>query len=188
MREWKTRGREEEGKKGRRRNGVRGRESEQLAEDVTDGVEVRRSSTGKTAQGRHEEGRKNCPVVQIFVEVDGSKAFSLDASLSDKVGDIAKRIPNSACCSKRDVYVTYEGRVIRRSDELRSSGVSDGSTLQVLSRMRGGKRLEDKKSKAERKQPASPGRSDPLPVWQELKDAEEPKSNEGPVIQECDGE
>ena len=43
-------------------------------------------------------------------------------------------------------------RVRRRSDELRSCGVVDGSTVQVVSRMRGGGRHKDKKSKAEKKQ------------------------------------
>ena len=46
-------------------------------------------------------------------------------------------------------------RVRRRSDELRSCGVVDGSTVQVVSRMRGGGRYKDKKSKAEKKQAGS---------------------------------
>ena len=62
----------------------------------------------------------------------------MELPLRDNVGDVAKRIPNSACCSKRDVYVTCEERererVIRRSDELRSCGVCDGSTVQVVSK------------------------------------------------------
>ena len=51
-----------------------------------------------------------------------------DAAPSDKVSKMRK-IPSSACCSKRDVYVTLEGRVLRRSD---------GSIVQVTSRTRGG--------------------------------------------------
>ena len=45
-----------------------------------------------------------------------------------------------------------EGRVLRRSDELKSCRGSDGSTVQVVSRMRGGAKHKDKKSKAEKKQ------------------------------------
>ena len=42
----------------------------------------------KKQKRRHEEGRKNCPMVQIFVKADGSKVFPLDVSLSHKVCDI----------------------------------------------------------------------------------------------------
>ena len=35
--------------------------------------------------------------IQIFVKVDGSKAFPLEVSLSDKVGDVLKRTPSIAC-------------------------------------------------------------------------------------------
>ena len=48
------------------------------------------------------------------------------------------------------MHVTSGGRVLRRSDGLRSCGVSDGCTIQVMSRMRGGGR--HKKSEAEKKQ------------------------------------
>ena len=51
---------------------------------------------------------------------------------------------------------------------------------------RGGEKVKDKKSKAETKQAASPWRSEPLPVRKEVKDAEEPKSDKGPTIQERD--
>ena len=124
-------------------------------------------------QGKHEEeSKKNCQTL-IFVKVDGSKAFPLDVSLSDEVGDIVERIPNSAC-SKRDVYVICERRVIRRSDDLWSSGVGDGSIVHVSRRMFGGGRHTDKKSKAEKQ------------VRQVLKNAEGLKSGKGRAIQECD--
>ena len=76
---------------------VRRRENEEVdvkggqqvvVEDVTEWVELKRKIM-------------NCQTVQIW-----SKAFPLGMSLSDKVSDIVRRIPNSACCSKRDVYVT----------------------------------------------------------------------------------
>ena len=62
------------------------------------------NNRGKTVQGRgghEEEGTKSRKTVQIFVKVDGSKEFPMDVLLSDKVGDITKRIPNNACCSRR---------------------------------------------------------------------------------------
>ena len=72
-------------------------------------------------------------------------------SLSDKAGDVVKRIPSSVCDSKRCVYMTCEGRVIRRGDELKVRGISDGSTMQVTNRMRGGRRQKDKNNTAEAK-------------------------------------
>ena len=68
-----------------------------------------------------------------------------------------------------DVNATCEGRMQRKDDELRSCGVSDGCTIQVTSRMRGGGRHKDKKSKEEKKQVTR----------------QEQVSNEGPAIQGC---
>ena len=42
--------------------------------------------------------------------------------------------------------------MIRRSDDFKNCGIGDGSTVQVMSRMRGGGKHKDKKSKAEKKQ------------------------------------
>ena len=64
------------------------------------------------------------------------QAFPLDVSLSDEVSDVLRRIPNSACCSTHDVHVSCEGRVIRRSAELKSCGTS--GVQQVTSSMRSG--------------------------------------------------
>ena len=89
-------------------------------------------------------------------------------------------------CSKPNVYVTHEGRVIRRSDELRSSRVRDGSTDQVLSRMFGGGRDKDKKSKAEKKEAPNSRKPESLQGQLELKGAAELMSDEGPAIQESD--
>ena len=113
-----------------------GRRKGKVVEDMTDLVKVRRRNKGRTVEERREENsRKVCRTVQIFVKVDGRNASPLELPLRDNVGDVAKCIPNSACCSKRDVYVTCEERVIRRTGELRSCGVCDGSTVQVVSRM-----------------------------------------------------
>ena len=77
--------------------------------------------------------------------------FPLEVSLSDKIGDVVKRIPSSPCDSKRDENMTCEGRVIRRSDDLKNCGIG-GSTVQVTSKLRGGGKHKNKKSKAEKKQ------------------------------------
>ena len=115
-----------------------------------------------------------------IVKVNRSKAVPLDVSLRDKVSDVVKTD------SEQRVYVTCASRMIRGSDELKSCGVGDGSTVQVMSTMRGGEKFKGKKSKAETKQAASPWRSEPLLVRKEVKDAKEPKSDKGPAIQERD--
>ena len=68
--------------------------------------------------------------------------------MNDKVDDIVKKIP----ISDQDVYVTSVGRISKGSDKLKSCEVRDGSTVEVMSRMRGGGRHKDKKSKSEKKQ------------------------------------
>ena len=48
--------------------------------------------------------------------------------------------------------MTTQGRVLRRNEKLESCGVTDGCTIQVTSRMRGGGgRHKDKRNKAEKK-------------------------------------
>ena len=66
---------------------------------------------------------------------------------NDKVDDIVKKIP----ISDQDVYVTSGGRILRGSDKMKNCGVRDGSTVQVISRMRGGGKHKDKKGKEEKK-------------------------------------
>ena len=46
------------------------------------------------------------------------------------------------------------GKLLRRDEKLKSCGVSDGCTIQVTSRMRGGGKHKDKKSKREKQQVA----------------------------------
>ena len=89
------------------------------------------------------------------------------------------RIPSSACCSKRDVHVACEGGVVRRSDGLKSRGIDDCSAVQVMSRMRGRGKHQDKKRKAEKKQAVSPKRPESLRGQLEQKDAEESESDNG---------
>ena len=107
-------------------------------------------------------------MVQLFVKVDGGKTSMIEMEMSDKVDDIVKKIP----ISDQDVNVTSGGRILRRSDKLESCQVRDGSTIQVTSRMRGGGKHKDKKSKVEKKQVMR----------------QEPLKNEGPAILESEKE
>ena len=80
----------------------------------------------------------------------------MDVSLTDgSVEDVMRQIQKD-----EDVYV-------------KSCGVTDGCTIQVTSRMRGGGRHKDKKSKSEKKQTTNPGRP-------EQKRDGESRSDEGP--------
>ena len=130
---------------------------EQVKKDVTDWVEVRRRTR-----------KKNCKMVQIFVKVNGPKATPMEVNLTDdKVEDVMRQIQKD-----EDEYVTMNGKVLRRDEMLKSCGVSDGCTIQVTSRMRGGGRYKDKKSKVEKKQVTG----------------QEPVRNEGPVVLESEKE
>ena len=123
---------------------VRGTESEQVVEDVTGWVEVRRGTRRREVEEDSDEGGKSRKTVQIFAKIDGSRTIVVDVAQHDKVSDVMKPIPSGGDMSG--------GNVLRSSDKLRSYGVSDGCTIQVTSRMCGGGRHKDKKSKAERKQ------------------------------------
>ena len=71
----------------------------------------------------------------------------MDVNLTDdKVEDVIRRIQND-----EDVYVTMHGRVLKRGEKLKSYEVTDGCTIQVTSRLRGGGKHKDKKSKADTK-------------------------------------
>ena len=56
-------------------------------------------------------------------KVGGARTSTMEMALSDKV---SKRRTNSVCHSRQDMCLTCEGRVLRLSDVLRSSGVNDG--------------------------------------------------------------
>ena len=86
-------------------------------------------------------------MVQIFVRVNGSKATPMDVNLADdKVEDVMRRIQND-----EDAYVTLQGKVLKRHEKLNSCGVSDGCTIKVTSRLRGGGRHKNKRSMTETK-------------------------------------
>ena len=64
---------------------VPGRESEQVDEDATGWVEVRRSTRRRVVQEGHEdEGGKSCKTVQIFVKMDGSRTITTDVAQKGK--------------------------------------------------------------------------------------------------------
>ena len=109
-------------------------------------------------EGCEGEGEKNCrKAVQIFVKVDGMKTVLREVSPKDKVPNIL----NIASGSDQDVYATCEGRMLRKDDdELRSCGVSDGCTIQVMSKMRGGGKHKGKTSKAEKKRDRTPEKTE----------------------------
>ena len=108
-------------------------------------------------------------VVQIFVKVDGTKTVLREVSPEDKV----QKILNDRSGSDQDVYAMCEGRMLRQDDAMTSCGVRDESTIQIMSRMRGGGKHKDKKSKEKHGKTL------------EQKFVEEVRSDEGPAIREC---
>ena len=103
-----------------------------MKKDVTDWTVVTRN-------------RKQMKLVQIFVKVNGSKATPMEVNLTDdKVEKVLRRIHKD-----EDVYVTMHGRVLKRSERLNSCEVTDGCTIQITDRLRGGGKHKDKRSRAE---------------------------------------
>ena len=115
-------------------------------EQHTQGAKQAAQKKEKDVTGWTEVTRKKKKMVQMFVKVDGAKTSAMEMKMSD----IMKKIPISG----QDVYVTSAGRVLRGGEELKRSGVRDGSTVHVMSRLRGGGRHKDKKNKVEKKQVA----------------------------------
>ena len=142
------------------------KEEERDAEEQ-EGKQVKKDETGWTVVTRNKRQRK---MVQVFVKVDGGKTSTMEVEMSDRVDDIVKKTP----ISDQDVYVTSGGRILRRRDKLESCEVRDGSILEVTSRMRGGGRHKDKKSKSEKKQTTNSQRP-------EKRDGEA-RSGEGPEL------
>ena len=159
-----------EREKGRKGEGEKEEEERDAGEQEC--KQVKKDATGWTVVTRNKRQRK---MVQMFVKVDGGKTSAIEMEMSDKVDDIVKKIP----ISDQDVYVTSGGRILRRRDKLESCEVRDGSIVEVTSRMRGGGKHKDKKSKSEKKQTTNPEKT-------EQKSEEEPKRDKGPAIQECD--
>ena len=162
MRKKEVKGKREEGSERKRVEEV---EDEEVDEDATDWVEVRRRTR-----------RRSCKTVQIFVKLNGPKATPMEVRLTDdKVEDVMKRIQ-----SDEDVYMTMQGKALRTSEKLKSCGVTDGCTVQVTSRLRGGGKHQDKKGQKERKRAVKP-------KGPEQKSEEELKSDEGLAGSDTDG-
>ena len=133
------------GERERGRKDEVGRDQEGGRKEKERKPEVKKDVTGWTVVTRNRRQRK---MVQIFVRVNGSKATPMDVNLTDdKVEDVIRRIQND-----EDVYVTMHGRVLKRGEKLKSYEVTDGCTIQVMSRLRGGGKHKDKRSKADTKQ------------------------------------
>ena len=143
------RGRSEQEEKGREesesvRKGERGKEEGRDVEEE-ECKQVEKDPTGWTVVTRNQRQRK---MTQIFVKVNGSKANPMEVNLTDdKVEDVMRQIQKG-----EDVYVTMHGKVLRRNEKLKSCGVSDGCTIQVTSRLQGGGKHKDKRSKVKKKQ------------------------------------
>ena len=143
----KEQGREEreKGRKGQRGRGQEGRKEEREVEEGG-GKLVEKDVTGWTEVTRNKWKK----MVQIFDKVDGMKTVAMEVSPEDKV----QKILNTVSKSDQDVYVTSGGRILKGGDKLKSCEVRDGSTVEVTSRMRGGGKHKDKKSKVKTKQVA----------------------------------
>ena len=159
-------------KKGHRGRGQEGRKEEEESEaEEGRGEQVKEDVTGWTEVTR----KRRRKMVQIFVKVDGYRVIPMEVSpADDKVEDVMKRIQKD-----EDVYVTMQGKVLRMSDVLKSCGVTDGCTVEVTSRLRGGGKRKDKKGHKERKRAVKP-------KGPEQKSEEEPKSDEGPALIQMD--
>ena len=126
---------EKENGQGERESGERGKREEQ---------EEEKKETGEEGKEVQKETDKEVE------EVNRSDATPTEVNLTDdKVEDVMRRI-----LKDEDAYVTMPGKVLRTSEKLKSCRVTDGCTIQVTSRVRGGGKHKDKKSKGEKKQVA----------------------------------
>ena len=131
-----------ERERGRKDEGGRGQEGKRKEKEWV--AEVKKDVTDWTVVTWNRRQRK---MVQIFVKVNGSKATPMEVNLTDdKVEDVMRRIQKD-----EDVYVTMHGRVLKRSERLKSCEVIDGCTVHVTDRLRGGGRHKNKRSKTETK-------------------------------------
>ena len=89
-------------------------------------------------QRRQERARRGDELVQVFVNLEDGKTVALDTIVSDKVSDIKRRVRNRWSCSVDDVYVSFEGKELKGSDEVRSCGIDDVFAVPMTHRIRGG--------------------------------------------------
>ena len=116
-------------------------EEEKEAEEERD-EEVKEDVMGWTVVTRNRKQKRR--MVQIFVKMDGARTVPMEVSLDAKVREVARRVLRGGSEDDQDVYVMSDGRVLQVSDDLRSCGVRDGCTMQVVRRLRGGGRSKGK--------------------------------------------
>ena len=167
--QWQQGGKEEKGQgerdKGRKGEGGRGQEGRGKEKERE--TEVKKDVTDWTVLTKNRRQRK---MIQIFVKVNGSNATPMEVNLKG----VMRRIQKDG-----DAYVTMHGKVQKMSEKLKSCEVTDGCTIQVTSRMRGGGNHKVKKSRVEKKQTASA-------KTPEQKFVEEIRCDISPVNRECD--
>ena len=74
--------------------------------------------------------------------------------------------------------MTMQGKVLRRNEKLKSCGVTDGCTIQVTSRMRGGKKAQGQEEQS--------GEASRQRKTTEQKFTDGKEGDRGPGTQECD--
>ena len=89
--------------------------------------------------------RRSDELVQVFVNLEDGKTVALDMVVSDKVSDTKRRIRNRRSCRLDDVYVSFEGKELKGSDEVRSCGIDDVFAVLMNQRVRGGGMHRNKK-------------------------------------------
>ena len=154
---------EKRGESEKERKGEGGKEEEGTEAEEAEHEQVKKDVTVWAVVASRKERKRT---VQIFVKVDGMNTVRRKVSPEDTVLKILKTVSGN----DQDVYLTCEGRMLRTEDQLKCCGIGDKSTIQVLSRMRGGGKHKDKKSKVEKKQVAR----------------QEPLKSEGPAILETE--
>ena len=109
--------------------------------------------------------------IQIFVKADGAKAVAMEVSLDAQVRDVARSVLSSGSEYDQDMYVVSDGRVLKGNEELGNCGVRDGSTVQVVRRLRRGGRSKGKVPSGGNKSPKKVEQNDQstkeksLPRW-----------------------
>ena len=97
-------------KRRRKETGEETKKEKAEEEEEEKDKEVEKDVMGWTLVTRSTKQRTK--MIQIFVEVHGSRTVAMEVAPNDKVGDMMKRKKNGG-----DMYVTSGGRVLRRSEE-----------------------------------------------------------------------
>ena len=108
-----------------------GKEEEKEKKEEKEGKEEKEKKEEKEGKEEKEEKEKK------------EEKEEKEESSKVKVRDVARGVLRTGE-SDQDVYVTSEGRMLEGSEELGSCGVRDGSTVQVVRKLRGGGRSKGK--------------------------------------------